>query len=129
MPAAAAAGGVAVAASAAYWDHNRSVMRMATEAEAVQFIYEVPRGGLGDLGIRSGTLLFDGRNTGGNAYAGNVTTFSRQCGDLAFAVSGEATSDGNRLIVSGQKPNRDRNCRTSGYRNETLVFELRQVRN
>lgn len=107
------------------WDHNGSVMRLAAEGGVVRFHYEQPRRGLSDVGIRPGALLFTARNTSANAYAGEVVTFSRKCGDMTFPVTGEASSDGARLVVSGNKPMRDGRCRVTGTRPETLVFELR----
>ena len=104
-------------------------MRLVTEGLAARFLYEAPRSGLGELGIKPGTLLFDGKSTGGNSYAGEATTFSRQCGPATFAVAGEGSAEGNRVVLRGQAPNRDSSCQVSGYRSETLVFDLRQRRN
>jgi hypothetical protein len=109
------------------WTHNSSVMQLHNENERFAFVYESPRSGLDNLGIRSGTLLIEGERTGTATFAGQATTFSpRQCGPAAFAVAGEANSDGSRVTLRGQKPNRDGNCQVTGYSGETLVFELRQ---
>lgn len=101
-------------------------MRLVTEAGSVRLLYETPRGGLDQLGIRPGTPLFSGRKTGATTYTGDVSTFSpRQCGETKFPVSGESTPDGRRIVLRGQLPVRDAQCRTTGYRAENLIFEMR----
>ena len=99
-------------------------MRLVTEGDTVRLLYERPRTGLGDLGISAGMQLFNGRKTGPNSYAGQATTFSRQCGGANFAVAGESTNNGRRLVLRGQAPVRNGSCQVSGYRNENLIFDL-----
>ena len=100
-------------------------MRLVNEGENVRLLYEAPRSGLGDLGINPGTPLFNGRKTGANSYAGEATTFSKQCGGANFPVAGEATGNGGHVVLRGQAPIRDGRCQVKGYRSETLVFDQR----
>ena len=105
------------------WLHNGSQMKLTASGDRVEFVYERPRQGLGDLSINSGTLLFSGiRN--GKTWTGEATTFSRQCGVRKFAVNGTETSDSSRVELRGQRPNVDSTCTISGYRDEVLLFEL-----
>ena len=82
-----------------------------------------PRPELGDLGIRSGTVLFSGTRNGGS-WTGQATTFSRRCGERQFDVTGLETPNPRRLELRGRKPRLDDNCNVAGYRDEVLVFDV-----
>ncbi len=118
---AAVAVAVAAAASAAVYRHNNSTMKFIPEGDGVRVIYDKPRGGLDALGIKAGTPLFEGKKTGPNSYAGEATTFSRNCGTAKFPVAGQ--SDGGVVTLRGEKPKRGGDCKVTGYSSETLVFE------
>lgn len=107
-----------------YWEHNRSVMRLAIDAANIRFTYELPRSGLAALGIQRGTLLLEGSNVGGVTYVGKAYTFSRQCGPAAYEVTGEAKADGARLEVMGRRPLRNGRCEVTGHADETLLLEI-----
>ena len=57
-------------------------------------------------------------------YAGEATTFSTNCGAITYPVSGVAESEGKRLVLRGQKPERNEDCEVIGTKAETLAFEL-----
>ena len=112
--------------AAALYNHNNSTMKFLPEGDTLRVLYDKPRDGLGSLGITPGTPLFEGKKTGPNTYAGEATTFSRTCGAAKFPVAGDVT--GGRIVMRGQAPSRGSDCKVTGYRSETLVFEAK-VRN
>lgn len=100
-------------------------MNVVQEGETVKIIYEKPRSGLESLGIASGTPLFVGKQMGPTTYVGEATTFSKRCGVVTYPVSGVAEGDGTRLVLRGQKPERNEDCDVIGTKTETLSFELK----
>lgn len=113
----------ATSAAAAVYSHNSSTMKFIPEGDVIRVIYDKPRDGLEPLGIKPGTPLFEGKQTGPNTYAGEATTFSRNCGSAKFPVAGQA--DGGVVTLRGEKPKRDSDCKVTGYSSETLVFEAK----
>jgi hypothetical protein len=103
------------------WSHNGSVMRLIADGASRKFIYESPRSGLESAGIKTGTVLFSGQKNG-DTYFGTAYEFSRNCGAVAFQVSGPIGSDQRSVTVSGKVPSRDSSCRVVDYRDETLIF-------
>ena len=112
-----------LAAGQSAWQHNNSQMKLSADGDRVVIAYDRPRSGLADLGINSGTPLFNGTRSG-SALIGQATTFSRRCGERKFEVSGMALSDDRRIELRGRKPNLDGNCNITSHRDEVLVFEL-----
>lgn len=108
---------------ATIYSHNNSTMKFVPDNDTVRVVYDKPRSGLDTLGIKSGTPLFEGKKTGPNTYAGEATTFSRNCGAAKFPVAGEV--DGANVTLRGQKPVRGADCNVSGYTSETLVFQAK----
>ena len=117
-------GSTGAALTGAKWSHNNSTMRVESQGGTMRVLYDQPKSGLAGLGIAPGTPLFDGKKTGANSYAGEATTFSKSCGPAKFQVAGDLSGDGRRLVLRGQKPERGSNCQVSGYRPETLSFEV-----
>ena len=108
------------------WMHNGSRLRLATEGDQVTLEYDKPRNGLSDLGISSGTVLFKGSRIG-NSWTGQVSTFSRQCGEQKFDVTGSASGNDRRLQLRGKRPNLDNSCNVTSYREEVLTFERKSA--
>ena len=89
---------------------------------SIRIVYDKPRSGLAPLGIKSGTMLFSGVRDG-NTITGEAVTFSKRCGPQQFAVSGQIINE-NRVVLQGQKPNRNNSCEIVGNVPETLAFDL-----
>jgi hypothetical protein len=81
------------------WDHNGSVVYLTAEGANRRFYYDVPRAGLYDVGVKQGTLLFEGRKEG-ERYSGAAYIFSQTCGPQAYAVSGPVASDQSRITIT-----------------------------
>jgi hypothetical protein len=103
------------------WDHNGSAVYLSADGAGRRFYYQAPRGGLQEVGVQPGTLLFDGRRDE-NRYSGTAYVFSKFCGALAYAVSGPVSPDQRSVTMYGKAPTLDSNCRVVGYRDDVLVF-------
>ena len=104
------------------WQHNGSTMGLVANGSYREFRYEVPRKGLVDAGVKSGTLLFKGSKTG-NTYSGTAYVFT-PCGALPYAVAGPVSEDQRQVTMKGHMPIPTSNCSISRYQEDTLVFRL-----
>lgn len=107
------------------WDHNNSVMLVKQSGGRVSIYYQVPRQGMIDEGVRSGTLLFDGQRVG-DRLSGTAYVFDRRCGSLPYQDDGEIFGD-RKIILNGRRvPTQlTSDCRVAGYRVDTSVFSKR----
>jgi hypothetical protein len=96
-------------------------MRLAADGTQRRFYYDTPRQGLKDVGVQTGTLLFDGQRVG-MTYRGTAYTFSRNCGNVGYPVSGDVAPDERSVTLIGKAPLLGSRCETSGFRDETLYF-------
>jgi hypothetical protein len=108
------------------WNHNGSLMGLMADGPYRQFVYEQPRPGMAQVGVRPGTLLFDGRRDG-NQYLGTAYLFPPTCPRIAYDVSGPVSWNDLQVTMYGLAPIVDRNCQVIGYRNDTLVFSHMQT--
>lgn len=93
-----------------FYDHNGSVMRLDIDGARVIVTYERPRAGLADVGVVTGTVLFDGATEGPNYVGGMAWVFSRRCGDIDYYVYGPLIP-GSNFTLTGAAPVRDATCR------------------
>lgn len=100
------------------WEHNGSVVRLHADGPTRHFYYDQPRPG---LPIDRGALLFSGRKDASN-YSGTAYLFSRTCGSIGYHVSGTVSEDQRVVTMYGRAPVRDRGCKVTGHRDDTLVF-------
>lgn len=110
------------------YDHNGSRMEVQFCAPAnaintdVSIIYTDARMGLIEQGVGNGTLLFEGIRRSDGSISGQARLFSNRCGETPYAVSGSQQSD--RIVLRGNAPRLDSNCRVNGKRPDTLVFTV-----
>jgi hypothetical protein len=104
-----------------YWDHNGSIVYLIADGASRQFYYHEPRPGMLQAGARPGALLFKGRSIEGS-YVGTAYIFSRNCGPTAYRVSGPILDDYRTVVLQGQAPRMDAECRVQGYFTDTLRF-------
>jgi len=109
-------------ASTAVWTHNGSVMRLDAKGASRVFSYEKPRAGMRRVGARPGDVVFEGTREG-TAYSGTAYMFSPNCGRTPYAVSGNVTPDDRRVMLEGQAPVLDADCKVTGYRRDRLRFD------
>lgn len=106
-----------------YWDHNGSLMRLKANGQQRVFTYEEPRSVLRRAGVRTGTVLFDGRNVG-DYYVGRARRFSKDCkAPLVYKVEGPVVDGGSRIVMRGMRQVFASGCRGTGrYVEDVLVF-------
>ncbi|MET4424229.1 hypothetical protein [Bradyrhizobium sp. RT3a] len=105
------------------WDHNGSVVSLSASGARRQFHYQIPGAELLQIGVQSGTLLFDGRREG-DKYSGTAYVFSKLCGALPYITTGPIAPDQRTVTMYGKAPIANSNCRVIGYRDDVLVFSL-----
>jgi hypothetical protein len=105
------------------WAHNRSIMYMTEDGTRRQIYYDDPRPGLKEVGVKQGTLLFDGVVDGTMLY-GSAFVFAKECASLSFAVTGKLTRDGKRITLNGKAPRIGTHCRVAGNKQEELIFDF-----
>ena len=103
------------------WDHNGSVMYLVANGPSREVYYQKPRPGMLDAGAHPGSLLFRGEVNNGQ-YLGTAYIFNLQCGPIPFEVKGPILDDDKRIVLTGQAPRVDRNCRTYGSLTSNLEF-------
>ena len=105
----------------AIWDHNGSVMYLVANGSSREVYYQKPRPGMLDAGARPGSLLFRGEVNNGQ-YSGTTYIFNLHCGPIPFEVKGPILDDDKRIVLTGEAPRVDRNCRTYGSYTSNLEF-------
>lgn len=105
------------------WDHNGSLMRLEAQGSNRWFYYEEPRSVLRKAGVRSGTLLFNGRKNG-NYYSGTARVYSKFCpGEpLKYSVEGPVRSDQLQITVRGRRGIFSQCQPTGRTKSDKLVF-------
>jgi len=106
-----------------FWSHNRSIVYMTEDGTHRQIYYDDPRPGLKEVGVKQGTLLFDGV-VDGTTLSGTAFVFGKECDPLAFAVTGKLTRDGKRITLNGKAPRVGTRCKIAGNKQEELIFDF-----
>ena len=107
------------------WDHNGSIVSLEASGKFRKFRYEAPKQGLIAVGVRKGTLLFEGQ-TDGKRYFGTAYVFKPKCGALPYQVSGPILNDSRTVEMEGQAPSvNERTCRIIGFITDKLTFNYR----
>lgn len=69
------------------WNHNGSIVQLESQGNQRRIYYENPRSEVMAVGVRKGTLLFEGTSTKGR-YRGTAYYFHHACGPVAYSVEG-----------------------------------------
>jgi len=105
------------------WTHNGSEMLLLAEGRKRSFRYVAPRPSLAEIGIREGTLLFNGERVG-DRYEGVARRFSERCGVREYSVSGELEGE-RRVILRGTVRGLDpSSCRPGSPYDDVLEFDF-----
>jgi hypothetical protein len=105
------------------WDHNGSQVSLSATGGRRQFYYQSPAAELLEIGVKPGTLLFDGRKVG-NTYSGTSYVFSKVCGALPYITAGPVAPDQRTVTMYGKAPIVDSTCSVVQYRDDVLVFSF-----
>lgn len=103
------------------WNHNGSLMRLKASGNEREFYYERPRASLREVGVRRGTLLFDGEKDG-DWYEGTARVFSSGCDPLEYFVEGPVASNQLKVTVTGEREVYSQCEPTGTMKTDTLVF-------
>jgi len=105
------------------WNHNGSLMRLKSSGNQRWMYYERPRSVLRNAGVRRGTLLFNGTNSG-DYYSGTARRFSKFCrgNPLTYRVEGPVSRPNGQIVITieGQRPVHNR-CRPTGRTNYDVL--------
>jgi hypothetical protein len=105
------------------WHHNGSIVSLVANGSWREFYYDEPRPGMIEAGARAGSLLFRGKSINGR-YIGTAFIFDGRCGQVPYDVSGPILDNYERVVLQGNAPRVDSNCRVEGYITDTLEFTL-----
>jgi hypothetical protein len=109
-----------------FWSHNKSTVSVSTQGNRFTILYEQPRPGMIDEGVRQGTVLFDGQRTG-NKLSGTSWVFDRRCGNIPYADDGEVLSSERSIYLRGTRvPTQlGPNCEPLAYRIDPSIIDRR----
>jgi hypothetical protein len=105
------------------WAHNGSTVYLVAEGRSRKFFYKEPRPGMLSAGAKPGSLVFEGE-ANGNQYQGTAHLFNRHCGLSRYQVSGPILDNYRRVELHGRAPRMDDDCRTIGFVDDLLQFQL-----
>ena len=97
---------------------------IATGGGGRRIVFVAPNARLSDIGVGPGDVLFEGLREG-NRYVGRAFVYSRNCRAKSYRVRGRVQEGERRVVVSGRKPVRGRNCRTRYREDVSLIFNRR----
>ena len=105
------------------WRHNGSIVYLMATGTRREFYYQAPRPAMVQAGARQGSLLFSGETINWR-YVGTAYVYNVRCGRLSYQVNGPILDNYERVIVQGEVPRVDHNCRAIGHLTDTLEFTL-----
>ena len=114
-----------VAAQQSTWNHNGSVVSLIARGERLRIVYQTPRVGLLDAGVKPGMVLFEGQRNK-LSFSGIAYMFYRTCKPQAYAVSGDINENASQITLKGKAPLLDLNCNNTGSRDDLLIFTAAQ---
>jgi len=86
-----------------YWQMRGSRMGLIAEGSLRRFHYVQPRADLAQVGVRPGTMLFEGHRYG-DSYQGRAWVFHERCGQRSYTVSGSVSWDNRAVVLWGSAP-------------------------
>ncbi|SEO22866.1 hypothetical protein SAMN05216227_10663 [Pseudorhodobacter antarcticus] len=108
------------------YDHNGSTMEVQMCDNELYISYSRPKASLSKIGVRSGTMLFEGTISNIGAVSGVAYRFSADCGDIAYNVDGAIRP--NSILLSGQAPVRNKKCQITKKGYDELLFTMQSYR-
>ncbi|CAK0744170.1 exported hypothetical protein [uncultured Gammaproteobacteria bacterium] len=116
------------AESGQLWSYGDSKFTVEIDPDGqVRVFFYQPRSGLVEEGVVKGTLLFDGKTDGGK-ISGQSRLFRKDCGMIAFRVSGTYNSEKGKISLTGRMPRRDDQCAVESRIEAELVLVRTRAR-
>ena len=116
----------AFAGATSLWLHNGSTMYLVVSpGGGRKMFYGSPRPELLGYGIKSGTLIFDGKRVG-TMYVGKAYRFPKECDPVSYEVKGPISHDEKTITLRGIAPIIVSGCDAMGYKDDELVFEHKE---
>lgn len=106
----------------ALWNHNGSIMRLVATGKSRTFMYDNPRPGMRKAGAKQGDVVFEGTREG-QSYSGTAYIYSKICGRKGYAVSGRVADDDRGVVLEGEVPVLDSDCKVKSTRRDVLRFD------
>jgi hypothetical protein len=94
------------------WEHNGSLMKLVKDGSEWTFLYEEPRAGLAEEGVKRGTWLMKLHDNGDGSLNGMARIFTRRCGPFEYRVAGRLYA--NEVIANGLIPQVNTTCQRTG---------------
>ena len=110
-----------VATQQSTWNHNGSVVSLVARGEKQRIVYQTPRVGLIDAGVKPGMVLFEGHRKQ-LSFSGTAYMFYRTCKPQSYAVTGDINESASQITLKGKAPLLDVNCTNTGSRDDLLIF-------
>jgi hypothetical protein len=85
------------------WDLGGSLLYLSVEGNRRKLLYEEPRKGMAERGVRKSTVYFDGE-LDGRSLRGTAHAFFPNCAPIGYPVTGEVSPDGRQLTLRGKAP-------------------------
>ncbi len=105
------------------WEQDGSTFYLTSDGAARRIYFELPRSDLADIGVKKGTLLFEGKKAG-NKYEGTAYEFARSCDAKAYDAKGDISADEKQVTLSGRAPEILASCKIVGYRDISFAFKF-----
>jgi hypothetical protein len=107
--------------------HNGSIMNVRANPDtgAVIIEYAQPKPELLAIGVRPGTLLFDGQWASKDVLVGNARVYNLVCGSIPYRVEGGIVDPAGTLVLRGPQLRVNQWCQPYYYEwtvNSELIF-------
>jgi len=94
------------------WEHNGSLMKLIKDGREWTFLYEEPRAGLVQVGIKRGTWLMKLHFKGNSSIEGTARIFTKRCGPVEYRVAARLYV--GSVIADGLIPQLNTKCKRTG---------------
>jgi hypothetical protein len=111
--------------SGSLWFSSDQLFRLSREGNQLQILYAVPRQGMLDEGVRTGTMLFSGTIDADGTIKGLAHRFSARCkAAVPYHVSGSIDASHRTIRLWGTANFLDERCNTvPGEKADFLEFK------
>lgn len=106
-----------------YWQNDGSIVRLEASKLIRKFVFYRPSDAMRALNATEGSLRFEGQISG-NSYSGTAYLYSEKCGRFPYPVTGTIENNSERVVLTGEAPRLDVQCKETGKRSMRLTFDF-----